>query len=175
MGGSHHILNKKYVALGVILIAVILIPVSYVIALDAVSDAVYGLGFDSYSGTMTPTASGASFRGDFVWANNAALSLTIDQVKIAVFVTQSPSEFEGTLFFGGPPAADAIRIGNVLAENVVIPASGKGGLSGTFEVASEEALNLIRTGNYSLSADYVELKVSGTHLFWHFAPPIYFM
>ena len=168
-------MNKKHIAFGVILIAVILTPVSYFVALDAVSDAVYGLGFDSHSGTIQASGSVVSFTGEFIWANKATLSLTIDQVKIAVFVTQSPSEFEGTLNFGGPPAADAIRIGNVLAENVVIPANGKGGVSRTFEVASEEALNLIRTGNYSLSADYVELTVSGTFLFWHLTPPIAFM
>lgn len=174
-------MRKKYVAAGILLAIIVALatPISYVVAYGAVSDAVFRLGFASHSGSITVDPSGPgqsfTFAGEFIWANSADFPLTIDLVNITVYVYEGPAEFSGSLHFLGPPGIpDAIHIGSVVGENVVVPARGKGGISRTFSADSLYALSIILSGDYNLGASYRELTVSGTYLFWHFTPPIRF-
>jgi len=168
--------NKKYVVLGISLIAIIIIvtPLTYLVAFRVVSDAAVRLGFDSYSGSIHTGLTGVSFASEFIFANSANIPLTIDRVNITIFVYSS-SPYDGSLNFMGPPGLpDAIYIGSVVGENKIVPANGQVGVSATFDVTSEDALDLIHSGNYSVGGSYRELTVSGSFLFWHITPQIAF-
>ena len=170
------VLRKKHVVLGislfVLLIAAMLI--SYFVAYNVVSDAVYKLG-SSYSGSINPETTGASFSCEVVYENTAIIPLTIDHVNLVIFIYNSSVPYDGHLYFMGPPSIpQAIDIGNVVNENKIVPANGQAAISAQFDINSIDALDLIHSGNYSVGATYQELTVSGTVLFWHFTPQIAF-
>ncbi len=169
-------MRKRYVVFGIFLIIIIIIsiPISYFVAYGVVSDAVFRLGF-TYSGSIDKELKGISFAGEFTFENGAIIPLTIDVVNISIFVYNSSSHYDSHLYFTGPPRVpDAIDIGDVVSENKIVPPNGQVTISANFDVTSEDALNLIHGGNYSVGGSYRELTVSGSFLFWHFTPQIAF-
>ncbi len=170
-------MRKKYITFLILsIIIIILIPISNFIAFQTVTEAVYHkFGLDSYSGSIKIESSAPIFTGKFIWENTANIPLTIDVVNIEVFVYNGNPEVNGTMLFTGPPhLPDSIPIGNIVANNLIIPANGKNEIIRDIPVTSKDALNLIQNGNYVIQASYYELTVTGTYLFWHFTSQIAF-
>jgi hypothetical protein len=162
--------------LGILLIVIIAvaIPISYFVANEVVSDAVYKFGFASRSGTIT-VEQGVTFAGEFIRANSANIPLTIDLVNITIFV-YGGSPYDGNLHFTGPTGVpDAIYLGNVIVENKIVPTHGQAGVSATLDFTTENALSLIQDENYNVRGSYLELTVSGSYLFWHITPQFRFL
>ncbi len=171
---------KRYVAFAILLILVIAIaiPVSYLVANSVVSDAVYykfNFGQSSGSGTINAGSTGVTFTGNFNFANGADIPVSLDRVNITVYVVPADHPYDGSVFFDWVMAYGKPHVGSVLVENELLPAHGQFNLPVNWHVTSEDALTLIRTGNYSVGWDWPELTVSGTYLFWHITPPIVLM
>jgi len=167
---------KKHVVLGILLIVIIIIaiPVSYFVALGVVSDAVFRLGFEQNDwGSIHAGTPNVSFVGNFIFTNGAGIPLALDYVKIAVYVFDDGRPYDGNLFYiGSTPPSDPHEIGSFETENELVPANGQVVVPAGFDVTSEDALNVIRSGNYTVGWAFHELTVSGSFLFWHFTPRI---
>ncbi len=171
---------KRYMAFAILLIVVIAIaiPVSYFVANSVVSDAVYykfNFGDSSGSGIINAGSTNVTFTGNFNFANGADIPLTLDRVNITVYVIPTDHPYDGSIFFDMLMGTGEPHVGNVLIENELLPAHGQFNLPVNWHVTSQDALDRISTGNYSVGWGWNELTVSGTYLFWHITPPMLFM
>jgi len=169
---------NKYVALAIFLIVIIIIatPVTYVIAQEAVSDAVFIFGFDSGSASFQTEPTVALFTGNFTLMNRADIPLTVDYANITVFVSERSNSFNGKVeFFGASPLTpNSYFIGSIVAENKFLPANSQVIISASSLITSEDVLNLIHAGNYSVLWTTNGLIISGWYLCWHITPRIAF-
>jgi len=168
---------KSYVAFAILLIVVIaiVIPVSYFVANSVVSDAVYrkfSLGQNSGSGEIHVGSTDVTFSGSFNFGNGADIPLTLDRANITVYVIPADRPYDGSLFFDWVIGWDMPHIGSASVENEPLPAHGQFSLPLNWHVTSKDALNVIRSGNYSVGWYWTELTVSGTYLFWHITPSL---
>jgi hypothetical protein len=128
-----------------------MIPVSYFIALKAVGDVAYIVGFSSRSDSISLNSTNATLSTIFLLENRGNIPITYD-ASITVFI--SPAEnhpFNGNFeFYCGPDFEGWFYIGKVTAENKLAPPHGQAEVPGTFEIVSEEALNVIRSGNFTV-------------------------
>jgi len=163
--------REKYFALGILLIVIIAIaiPISYFIADSVVYDAInhkFGL---IGSGSIQIGLKDVSFAGNFNFTNRADIPLTVDYANLTVCVFDSDLPYDGGLFFIGSVVQDhEYTIGSAIVENELLPAKGQFQFPIGIDVTSDDALNVIRNGNYSAGYVYSEMTLSGTYLFWHF-------
>jgi hypothetical protein len=163
-------MKKKYVALTILLsiILIVIISGSYFIALNVVSDAVvYRIGFSSRSGSVSIEPTKTTLSGIFILENRADIPLAFD-VNIKVFVYPVENQpFNGNLeFLSGPGFDDMQFIGNVSAKNAQAPPHGQAEVPGSFDIVPEDALNVIRNGNFTVLWVTYEIEVTGSFIGW---------
>jgi hypothetical protein len=161
---------NKRVALAIFLSTLLIatLPVSYFIALFAVSDAVgYGIGFGSRAGSISVESTKATLSGVFIFENRANIQLMFD-VNINVYVVPVENQpFDSNFGFNGGPFPDEAQfIGKVSAKNALAPAHGNAEVLGSFDITSEDALNVLRTGNFTVRWATHEITVTGSFFGW---------
>ena len=153
-------MRKKYLALGILLIAIIAIaiPISYFVAEWVVYDASMHIGFTG-SGSMHTELAYVTFSGIFNFTNYADISMTVDYANITVHVFEDDIPYNGDMqFIGSVVFPHPYLIGSAVVENELLPAKAQFRFPVSIDVTSQDALNIIQSGNYSVRWNYWDIR-----------------
>ena len=164
---------RKQTALVILLSAIIiaLIPISYLAAVNVVQEAVvYRIGFNSKSGSLNIDEGNVTLSGVFILENRADIPLSFDAIlKVLVYPTVNHT-FDGSFEFSvGPFVSDAVLVGNVSARDALAPPHGQVDVPWSLNVVSEDALSVVRSGNFSSFWVPYDILVTGSFLGWRIA------
>jgi hypothetical protein len=145
----------KPIALAILLVVILLlvIPVSYFMALKIMGDANSIVGFSSSNDSIRLTAENATLSTFFLLENRGNIAVTYN-ANITVFVLPVENRpFSGNLEFYFSPHLenfeDWIYLGNVSAKNALAPPHGYAEVPACFDIVSEDALDVMRSGNFT--------------------------
>ncbi len=153
------------------------IPVSYIVASKMAQDTVvYGIGFSAQPATINTEAAKATLSTVFNLENRGDAPITFDAtLKVWINAVENHS-FTGDVEFSGQPVTEEqYDIGNVTVENAQAPPHGQAEVPGSFEIVSDNALNVIRSGNFHVTWFTIDVAVTGSYLGWQITTSPAFM
>ncbi len=169
---------KKFhiLIVSLIIILTVTIPVSYIVASKMAQDTVvYGIGFSAQPATINTEAAKATLSTVFNLENRGDAPITFDATfKVWINAVENHS-FTGEVEFNGQPVTEEhYDIGSVTVENAPAPPHGHIEVPGSFEIVSEDALNVIRSGNFHVTWFTIDVAVTGSYLGWQITTsPVY--
>ena len=160
-----------------IVVMTVTIPVSYIVASKLAQDTVvYGIGFSAQPATVNTEAARATLSTIFNLENRGDTVITFDANIIVWINPVENHSFTGDVEFSVQPVTqEHYYIGNVTVENARAPPHGHAEVPGNFEIVAEDALNVIRSGNFHVAWSTYAVAVTGSYLGWQITTSPAFM